>query len=69
MYFKTTQYKTEDVGGGVEISLVSHGSPCLPAFKGKSEGLVMPRTEWHGEVFYWGKSPTHACMETRTLNR
>ena len=34
---------------------------ALPASVGKSEGLVMPRTEWHGEAFYWGKvQPVHA---------
>ena len=34
---------------------------ALPASVGKREGLVMPRTEWHGEALYWEKvQPVHA---------
>ena len=43
---------------------------ALPACVGKSEDLVMPRTEWHGEVIYWGKVQPNLCMhEKRPLNR
>ena len=57
---------------GEVITVMLHGSPlgglslgyymdALPASIGKSEGLVMPRTEWHGEAFCWGKvQPVHA---------
>ena len=37
------------------------GRPAYQRLKGKSAGLVMPRTEWHGEIVYWGKvQPVHA---------
>ena len=37
------------------------GRPAYHSIKGISAGLVMPRTEWHGEIVYWGKvQPVHA---------
>jgi hypothetical protein len=40
------------------------GRPAYKRLKGKSEGLVMPKTEWHGEIVYCGKvQPVHAWRE------